>query len=190
MHGSHIVGVRYAPSANRPYRFIRHNAGKPIRQACRHLRAHNRLRLPGITLRRSFAHTHNRQQPGCHRRRHFGANLRIRFAMIGAAFRMAQNHRHRAAIGQHHRGNIPGMRPLHRHRTILPANRHPAASQPRRHRRQLGCRRAHQQLGPARPRPGGDRIGQRRRISGQPVHLPVTRNQWCHRKHSPNFRHK
>jgi hypothetical protein len=106
-------------------------------------------RAAGLALVAGLADAQHRDEAGAPGRRHLGAHLRVAFAMVLPALRMAEDHMAAADVLQHLRADVAGMRALRRGMAILAAERDPAAGQRRADQPEQRRRRAHQEFAAA-----------------------------------------
>ena len=159
VHGGDILDRRGATAANRPHRFIGDHrilgAGAGWDRIGQ-LPGDRRKSVAVVTLGFSFTNTDHRHHAGVLRGGRLVPHQGVAFAMIGAPFGVADNHRLAAQFGQHRRANVAGMGAGGGRVTVLRAQGDRAGSQGRTHRRQPWERRADQQIGAAHG-PFGDR---------------------------------
>jgi hypothetical protein len=132
----------------------------------------------GITFDLRFPHAYNRKETGAMSGLGFGADLPIRFAMQLTAFAVANNDRRGTRILEHFRRNVAREGPSRLRMTVLPADAHERFLG---HCRKLAneCRRrTNQEVCGGNLRRAGNYGRKLARRSAQPVHLPITRNEW------------
>lgn len=181
MHGCDIFRRRGQAGADRPDRFISDHNGlraRTLRQRTLKLREDHGDGIARLALLAGFADADDGSSSCPYRSPGFRTDRFVAFAMIGAAFRMADDNGACTAVHQHLRRNIPRMRAFFMVMAILCSDHDGAAI--RCHRLDERCRRTDHQIDAIAKIGPVSRLHQVEfgKSNTQPVHLPVARQKW------------
>ena len=125
MHGGDLVGPGQAAAANCPQGLVSDDEGcarHVLRHAVRQLLAADRHRLAGRALRLGFANADQRQQPGKNGGARLIGHLGVGFAILLAAFGMANDDGRGSCVAKHRRAELASEGTTRLVMAGLPAN--------------------------------------------------------------------